>query len=138
MNLFKNTIRIAPPVEHVLVVDDEACRLRAMFAEGVFDGVMPIYAPDAFQAIARISERPWDVLFLDHDLNTCTPDGREVNGMDVALALVDQPWKPTVVIIHSMNFAGAKRMEALLLDRGIDVVRTPITAFTSWAPPRNP
>jgi CheY-like chemotaxis protein len=135
--LTKRKVLITPPAERVLVVDDEHSRLRAMFAEGVFDGVMPLFTSDGLSAIGAICAEKWDVLFLDYDLNTVDEHEREVNGLHVALALIAQPWKPMAVIIHSVNFKGAKKVEAVLEDADINVIRTPIMAFTKWAPPRN-
>lgn len=139
MTLFKNRIIIEPPIQDVLVVDDEVSRLEAMKASGVFKGVTPVYAHSALLAIELICAKPWEVLFLDHDLETYMHDPypREITGQHVVQVLLAQSWRPKLVVVHSMNFGAAKIMEAMLDDAGVEHIRTPVTAFTGWMPSRH-
>jgi hypothetical protein len=75
------------------------------------------------------------VVFLDHDLETYT-DQTEITGADVAKTIAGLPWKPSLVVIHSMNPSGAKTMEGILSGEGIQVLRIPISALTRWSPTR--
>lgn len=135
----KHTIIISPPLKDILVVDDQVSRLESMRAAGVFRDVEPVHARDAHEAIRLIYCRPWEVLFLDHDLETYVQDPypREITGKHVVHAILAQSWRPELVVVHSLNTAAAQAMEAMLEDAMIQTIRTPVTAFTKWRPSRS-
>lgn len=121
----------------VLVVDDMPDRLGAMISDGVLVTKQITYAPNALRAICLLGEEKFDVVFLDHDLETYLGE-RELTGQDVARTLASLPpeFRPKHVVIHSMNFPGARAIEAILREAGIDHTRIPLTAFVNWSPLR--
>jgi hypothetical protein len=132
-------IRIDAP-NRVLFVDDMHDRLEALLDEGVIVTKEVVYAPNALKALDYLQLDRFDVVFLDHDLETYVyePYCREITGQDVARAIADLPpdFRPRCAIIHSMNPSGARRMETILLQAGIPTHRIPITAMSGWAPMR--
>lgn len=116
----------------VLVVEDYRDRVEALVRDGVILTEFT-HASNALEALDLL-DRPWDVVFLDHDLETyiADPYPKEVTGADVARAMVRSGWMPKAVIIHSMNPAGAKEMEDILKEAEFPVYRIPITELTKW------
>lgn len=79
---------------------------------------------DASLAIEWLSTRDYAALLLDHDLAdehyySDAPDD-ERTGYAVALWLALNPdrQREALIIIHSLNYAGAQRMLSTLLDAG--------------------
>lgn len=67
---------------------------------------------EAQEAIDLLDTQEWDLLFLDHDLEqkVMQPSNSE-SGYAVACWLERHPLrKPKVVVIHSLNPVGAKKM----------------------------
>jgi CheY-like chemotaxis protein len=99
----------------VLILEDSEAR-RRIFREKL-GSVCDLFFFDRVEEAKRalIEEGPFDLIFLDHDL-----DGRvfvssnEANtGYQLAKFIARERVKPRI-IIHSMNFAGAARMRELL------------------------
>jgi CheY-like chemotaxis protein len=127
-----------PPVviespARVLVVDDFPCRKDALYASGVLKTACT-YSSNALHALDQLEMNEFDVIFLDHDLETYVyePYPREITGRDLAKCIVGLPWKPALVVIHSMNPKGAEVMESILQGEGIKVLRIPITELAGW------
>lgn len=118
----------------VLVVEDFQDRVDCLVRDGIIKTEFT-HARNALQALDFLDER-WDVIFLDHDLETYIQDPykREINGTDIARYMATLDWRPSRVIIHSMNPTGAKNMEQILEDADFSVLRIPITAISSWVP----
>ena len=122
-----------PPVvieapNKVLVVDEMPARLDALYKSGVLQ-TKATYAKNGLVAIDWIVDNgPWDVIFLDHDLDTWVHDPypREVTGRDVAQIITRQSWQPHLVVIHSMNSSGASNIENTLRSAGIKCMQIPI------------
>lgn len=109
----------------VLVVDDDQTRYLTLLRRKLIPE-NSVWAHTALIAIELINEHgPWDEVMLDHDLATVIASGPEVTGLDVAKALVTQRWKPSRVIIHSMNSVGSSYMYRLLTDHQIPVEKIP-------------
>lgn len=87
------------------------------------------------QAIAALSARRFDQVWLDHDLSVRAAQramvglcsGGEKTGLDVARYIAETlaaELRPKLVVIHSLNPAGGDRMLALLAAAGIATKRT--------------
>lgn len=101
----------------VLFVDDMSARWASVQRRGL----VAVWANTALQAIDLLKRFPWQVVYLDHDLETFVydPQRREVTGVDVIRSIAESPFKPEHVIVHSGNPYGATRMAAELKDSGI-------------------
>ena len=108
----------------ILIVEDDAERcgwFRARLAGYELDVTC-----DVRVAAAWLAEREYDAIMLDHDLAeehyfSNAPDD-ERTGYAVAAWLAAHPEhsRDALIIIHSLNYHGAERMRALLLDAGRD------------------
>lgn len=124
-------VKIEEP-NSVLVVDDQLSRVEAMVRQGVIPPVLT-HAPTATWGIRYMQEQKFDVVFLDHDLDTYVyePYKREITGVDVVRAMIanQEIWKPAMTIIHSLNPEGAREMDRILKKAGYPCQRIPITAI---------
>lgn len=119
-----------------LVVDDREHR----FLELMQAGFVPRdaqWAADAFAAQELLRVEAFDVIYLDHDLETFehSPYRREVTGLDVARVIAAQPWRPALVVVHSMNPRGAATILELLDGKGIAVIKAPFEVLIATAAP---
>lgn len=58
---------------------------------------------------------PWDLVLLDHDLNTFYPDGKELTGYDIVNYLENNPqFLPADIQLVSSNPPGRARMGQVL------------------------
>ena len=106
----------------ILLVEDDAERcawFRARLAGYELDVTC-----DVREAVAWLAEREYAVVLLDHDLAeehyfSDAPDD-ERTGYAVAAWLAAHPDRSRAaqIVIHSLNYAGAARMRAILLDAG--------------------
>lgn len=113
----------------VLIVEDDEARcewFRARLAGSTLDVTC-----DVTTAIRWLGERDYTVLLLDHDLAeehyfNDSPDD-ERTGYAVARWLAQNPTaqRDALIVIHSLNHAGAQRMLALLRDAGRDAEHIP-------------
>jgi CheY-like chemotaxis protein len=118
----------------VLFVDDQSSRLDALREAGVLQTEV-VHAASALDGIdAVVDGGPWDVVFLDHDLDTKVydPYPREVTGQDVARVLAGMAWRPRLVVVHSMNPVGAASIEAVLRDAGIRCLILPMSTLAAF------
>lgn len=95
---------------NVLVLEDEAYRQK-LFRRALIGTACEIVST-ASECIRLLSEKNWDFLFLDHDLDMqqMVPSGPGT-GYEVACWLEANPErKPDNVVIHSLNNVGGPRM----------------------------
>lgn len=72
-----------------------------------------------------------DILFLDHDLGglTFVDSGDKNTGAEVVRWIVEHKPKIQLIVVHSLNYPAAIRMEADLIDAGYHAQRCPFTAL---------
>lgn len=113
----------------VLVVEDDESRC-AWFRERLAGRRLDVTC-DVQTAIRWLSERGYVAVLLDHDLAeehyfSNEPDD-ERTGYAVARWLADNPsaQRDALIIIHSLNYAGASRMLGVLRAAGRDAEHIP-------------
>jgi hypothetical protein len=103
---------------------DRITRFRVVVAEHYPAATLTIYrtAPDFIEGYRRLNRVP-DLICLDHDLFTDSPDDPDPgDGRDVSAFLVTcQPTAP--VLIHSTNAVAADSMLYSMRDHGWNVDR---------------
>ncbi len=113
----------------VFLLDDDTFR-HEWFARQ-FKGDTVDVAADAARAVEMLSSNYYDVIFLDHDL---LPEhyyaeefDDERTGYAVARWLADNPTaqRDALVIVHSLNYEGARRMVNAMRDAGRDAEHVP-------------
>ena len=98
----------------VLILDDEPYRHKLFRLHLAAEERTHVMTAD--ECIDALREEKWDIVFLDHDLGgmqmvVSMSDTGEKTGYQVACFLEEFPiYKPTKVIVHSLNPAGAKNM----------------------------
>lgn len=113
----------------VLIVEDDESRC-AWFREYLSDRRLDVTC-DVPTAVSWLAERDYQAVLLDHDLVaehyfSNEPDD-ERTGYAVARWLAEHPdaQRDALIIIHSLNYAGASRMLAVLRDSGRDAEHIP-------------
>lgn len=106
----------------ILFVDDDDTRHD--IAAKAFKAHEVWHARDIDVAIHMLAAREYDLVCIDHDM---ADDGR--TGVDVATALVAQPWEPRFAWVHSWNPVGQQRIADVLSGK----VRHGIRAFSGDA-----
>ncbi len=104
-------MRIAETAK-VFVLEDSPERI-AWFRQRIPQAVL---ASNAEQALALLDDQTFDVCFLDHDLNfsdATFADARPGSGQRVAHYLAKEHFSG-IVVIHSVNEAGARAMKSHL------------------------
>lgn len=108
----------------ILIVEDDAERCAWFRARLV--GYELDVTCDVREAVAWLAEREYAAIMLDHDLaeEHYFSDARddERTGYAVAAWLAAHPdrSRDALIVIHSLNYAGAVRMRASLTDAGRD------------------
>jgi CheY-like chemotaxis protein len=115
--------------EPILLVEDDPMRC-AWFAEK-FAGRRMDVTCDTRQAVEWLAARDYKVILLDHDLAeehyySDEPDD-ERTGYAVAAWLAAHPYsqRDALIVIHSLNYAGAERMLNALREAGRDAEHVP-------------
>ncbi|MEA2174036.1 MAG: Cyclic-phosphate processing Receiver domain [Blastocatellia bacterium] len=115
--------------ERILIVEDDEERC-AWFGRKFAGREMDVTC-DVGQALAWLSAREYAVILLDHDLAeehyySDAPDD-ERTGYAVAAWLASHPssQRDAMIVIHSLNYVGAKRMLDTLHDAGRDAEHVP-------------
>ena len=117
----------------VLFLDD--MEERHLWARKVLHGHELHHVMTADEAADAMMAQKFDIASLDHDLSDEQSSGY---GGGVSDGTVLAKWMatklpkekhPPMVLIHSMNPAGADRMHDLLKDAGFNVTKKP---FTMW------
>jgi CheY-like chemotaxis protein len=102
------------PYMRILILEDDAER-HAKFRENLI-GTHVVIVETAPEAIEKLQNESWGLLFLDHDLGGkvyCPSD--ENSGFHVAEWLSkNTDRQPKTIIIHSFNPDGADAMKAVL------------------------
>lgn len=113
----------------ILFLDDDPTR-HAKFRMAHI-GRDVTYVWTATEAIEEMKEQFFDHMSLDHDLaaqlNMELPPVGEGSGYDVALYIAELPKEkqPKLVVVHSFNPEGARRMAVAMKKVGIQVLRVP-------------
>ena len=101
----------------ILVLEDDANRIE-VFKEKLkgHDVYFFDQAEDAINAFKLFTDKPWDIVFLDHDLGgqVFVPSSNPNTGYAVAKYMEENDVEAKQVIIHSMNPAGGANMKAAL------------------------
>lgn len=73
-------------------------------------------ADDAINALRFLSDEPWDIIFLDHDLEgrIFVSSSYHNTGYTVAKFISENDIKIDQIITHSMNPQGAKNIKMIL------------------------
>ena len=103
----------------IMILDDEDYRHVVLNRKLAGNDIVNVYS--FVQAVAALSDLPFDVLCLDHDL-ACEDDVH--TGYDLCLFIKNKLPKdkyPKQVIIHSMNPVGAYNMDQALQNLGFPV-----------------
>ena len=129
MTEVKTTDDNGESVRRVLVVEDDETRC-AWFRERLAGRLLDVTC-DVPTALAWLAEREYEAVLLDHDLAdehyfSNTPDD-ERTGYAVARWLADNPTsqRDALIVIHSLNYTGARRMLDALHDAGRDAEHIP-------------
>ena len=101
----------------ILIVEDMSSRIE--FFKNKFKGHDLYFfdnAKDSIDALKLISDKPWDVVFLDHDLGgrVFVSSSDPNTGYAVAEFIRDNDIKINQIIIHSMNPAGSQNIKSVL------------------------
>lgn len=97
----------------VLLIDDqrEAAHIKSMYGIDVTE-----VARTYDEGVTALQKGGWDVLLLDHDLNSY-PNGVEKTGTDIMQFLQQNPQLlPHTITFVTMNPGGRERMRAILGD----------------------
>ena len=113
----------------VLIVEDDENRC-AWFRKQLSGSLLDVTC-DVRTAIRWLGERDYRAVLLDHDLTeehyfSNEPDD-ERTGYAVARWLADHPdaQRDALIVIHSLNYTGARRMLDALHDAGRDAEHIP-------------
>lgn len=114
-------------MKKILFLDDSVKRHTAFSKQNI--GLLDIiHVYDAEQAINALAKEQFPIVSLDHDLSEDTElQLADNSGYNVALYIADMPAekRPSIVIIHSLNPAGAARMIAALKGKVDSLLRIP-------------
>ncbi len=115
--------------DRVLIVEDDEA--RCAWFRGRLAGRGLDVTCDVPTALRWLAERDYGAILLDHDLAeehyfSDAPDD-ERTGYAVARWLADHPTaqRDALIVIHSLNYAGARRMLEALRDAGRDAEHIP-------------
>lgn len=114
----------------ILFLDDNTSRHRAMKPY-----LLHHEAYTALEAIDLLSHYQYDFVFLDHDLGGEEGVSSEKSNSGAAVARWIAETKPKIgiIIIHSLNPAGALNMESVLLGAGYRVLKIPFLTLRDQA-----
>lgn len=117
------------PLNRVLIVEDDETRCQWFHQK--FSSHLRDVTCDVQLAIQWLAEREYTTILLDHDLSdehyfSDEPDD-ERTGYAVAAWLAKHPGsqRDALIVIHSLNYAGAQRMLDILHDAGRDAEHVP-------------
>jgi CheY-like chemotaxis protein len=108
----------------VFILEDDYTRMK-LFREALFEKADVVHAANVNKAVDLYEQhKPFDLLLLDHDLETYFMSEVELNtGTKFVKWLIDTEQEHVKeVIIHSYNLDGAVRMEKMLQADGWPVV----------------
>ena len=98
----------------ILILEDSPERINSFRENMAGNEIVALDNPK--QAIKKLIEEKWDILFLDHDLGgQAMVASGEGTGYEVALWLSrNRDFRPQVVIVHSLNPVGANNICGVL------------------------
>jgi len=100
---------------NILVLDDNPHRLT-FFQQGL-KGHKVTVCHHARSAIKALKKYTFDVIFLDHDLNSADNDPEDENtGSEVARYIAEHTIPCGTIILHTENETGRESMETILPD----------------------
>lgn len=121
--------------KRVLIVEDDETRcdwFRRRLGQHELDVTCSVE-----EAINRLGEKEYDLILLDHDLledhyYSDEPDD-ERTGYAVAAWLAAHPGSQprAIIVVHSLNYAGAQRMVEALVSAGFDAEHVPFPLLQS-------
>jgi CheY-like chemotaxis protein len=116
-------------LNRILIVEDDEARCAWFRAR--LEGSELDVTCDVRQAVAWLAERDYRAVLLDHDLSeehyfSSEPDD-ERTGYAVARWLAENPTaqRDALIVVHSLNYTGARRMVEVLRDAGRDADHIP-------------
>jgi CheY-like chemotaxis protein len=122
-------LREADEPGRVLIVEDDEA--RCAWFRGRLAGRRLDVTCDPQTAVGWLARRDYAAILLDHDLReehyfSNRPDDAQT-GYAVARWLAENPsrQRDALIVIHSLNYAGARRMLDLLRDSGRDAEHIP-------------
>ena len=113
----------------ILIVEDD--ELRCAWFSQRFDGLIMDVTCDVREAIRWLEERDYRMILLDHDLAEehyiSNAEDDERTGYAVAAWLAAHPdsQRDATVLIHSLNYTGARRMLDVLHEARRDAEHVP-------------
>ena len=116
-------------MNRILIVEDDEARC-AWFRERLAGSQLDVTC-DVRQAVLWLAERDYRAVLLDHDLAdehyfSNEPDD-ERTGYAVARWLAENPTsqRDALIVVHSLNYTGARRMVEVLRASGRDAEHIP-------------
>lgn len=116
-------------VNRVLIVEDN--EVRCAWFRARLEGSELDVTCDVRQAVLWLAERDYNAVLLDHDLSeehyfSNEPDD-ERTGYAVAHWLAEHPTsqRDALIVVHSLNYTGARRMVEVLRDAGREAEHIP-------------
>lgn len=116
-------------VNRILIVEDDEARCEWFRAR--LEGSELDVTCDVRQAVLWLAERDYRAVLLDHDLAeehyfSSEPDD-ERTGYAVARWLAEHPTsqRDALILVHSLNYTGARRMVDVLRDAGREAEHIP-------------
>ncbi len=113
----------------ILIVEDDEARC-AWFRERLAGKELDVTC-DVQTAVSWLLQRDYEAILLDHDLSdehyfSDAPDD-ERTGYAVARWLAEHPdaQRDALIIVHSLNYPGARRMVEVLRDAGREAEHIP-------------
>jgi CheY-like chemotaxis protein len=114
----------------VLFLDDDLNRHKQFKANFGDESNTITYVETAEDAIKALTDSEFDSIFLDHDLGgQYYVDSTEDSGWGVAKWIADNLGYKPIIILHSLNPAGAIRMYNVLKDAKFNPVLSPFTCL---------
>jgi CheY-like chemotaxis protein len=120
---------LSETVQRILLVEDDEARC-AWFRQRLAGSQLDVTC-DVRQAVLWLAERDYRAVLLDHDLAdehyfSSEPDD-ERTGYAVARWLAENPTRQrdALIVVHSLNYAGARRMVEVLRDAGREAEHIP-------------
>ena len=115
----------------VLFVDDEETRHGVFKRHSIGHSVDHVLNAD--EAIKKMSEEVYDLIFLDHDLcidlQNQTIDGEKDGRYIVRWMVSEYKSRNALVVCHSLNFDGRQMMLSLLKEAGFNVLDLPFAWY---------
>jgi len=99
---------------NIFILEDDVTRMQYFYK--IFEKDNVTWAKDAPEGLEAISNKKFDIIFLDHDLGgeQMVSSSHRNTGYTVAKEIHNSINKDTRVVIHSFNPIGAANMAACL------------------------